>query len=83
VAGEILGCQVLVALSKIPIAGDLPVAFLTDREDPELYAHFLAAGVSVVICTRQGLDAAISNEHFAIEPWRFGPQSNKPKSRLQ
>jgi signal transduction histidine kinase len=68
VDGEILGCQVLVALRQVPIAQELPVAFLTDQEDPGLHAQFLGSGVRAVISTRQGLDGAMAEVRQLLIP---------------
>jgi signal transduction histidine kinase len=68
VDGEILGCQVLVALKKAPVAHDIPVAFLTDQADTGLHAHFLKTGVAAVISTQKGLDTAIAEVRKLLTP---------------
>jgi signal transduction histidine kinase len=68
VDGEILGCQVLVALKKAPIAHDIPVAFLTDQADTGLHAHFLKTGVVAVISTEKGLETAIAEIRQLLTP---------------
>ncbi len=59
VDGEVLGCQVLVALRKEPAAQAIPVVFLTEQVASE-YTHFLTSGVTAIVSRLDGLDAAIA-----------------------
>ncbi len=68
VEDEILGCQVIVALRKLSTASDIPVAFLVDQSDAELYAHFLDIGVAAVIATDRGLDAVVAEVQRLFAP---------------
>lgn len=60
VDGEILGCQVIVALRKLSAVSDIPVAFLVEQPDVELHAHFLETGIAAVIATDRGLEAVVA-----------------------
>jgi signal transduction histidine kinase/CheY-like chemotaxis protein len=60
VDGEILGCQILVALRKAPTQPQVPVAFLTEQANPELHEHFLSAGVTAIVSTLNGLEAVVA-----------------------
>jgi signal transduction histidine kinase len=65
VDGEILGCQVLVALKKISIDGDVPVAILpvvilTDRTDTSLHEYLLAAGVRAMVSDCDGVAGLVA-----------------------
>jgi signal transduction histidine kinase len=67
VDGEILGCQVLVALRKVAAARDVLVAFLTEQE-ADSCAHFLTAGVAAIISTLNGLDAVVAEIQQIFTP---------------
>jgi signal transduction histidine kinase len=61
VDGEILGCQVLVALRKEQPKNGVPVVFLTNpEEDTGLSAHFLTSGVAAIVSTENGLDGVVA-----------------------
>jgi signal transduction histidine kinase len=59
VDGEILCCQVLVALRKERAAKDLPIACLTAQDDPDLHAYLLTTGVVALISTLNGVEAMV------------------------
>ncbi len=67
VDGEILGCQVIVALRKLS-AADIPVAFLVEQSDADLYSHFLETGVAAVIGSDRGLDAVVAELQALLGP---------------
>jgi hypothetical protein len=67
VDGEIFGCQVLVALRKVPAAKNIPVAFLTEEDEAEC-AHFLNMGVAAIISTHNGLDAVVARIRQLLPP---------------
>jgi signal transduction histidine kinase len=58
VDGEILACQVLVALRQIEI--DLPMVILTNREDTSLHEYLLASGVRAIVSTLDGWNGVVA-----------------------
>lgn len=58
VDGEILGCQVIVALRKAA-AQDIPIAFLTEQDEAEC-EQFLNMGVAEMMTTLHGWDAVVA-----------------------
>ena len=58
VDGEILACQVIVALRKESAALEIPIAFLTEQDEAEC-EQFLSMGVAAIMTTRHGWDAVV------------------------
>jgi signal transduction histidine kinase len=79
VDGEILGCQVLVALRKASLASDIPILVLTDQEDTGLHQTLLASGVSTIVSTLNGLEPVIA-EIQRLLPSSGLPPQNPPES---
>ncbi len=79
VDGEILGCQVLVALREEPAAQDIPVAFLTEEDEAEC-ANFLAMGVAAIISTQNGWNAVVAKICQLLPPEvpAISPASSSP-----
>jgi signal transduction histidine kinase len=68
VDGEILACQVLVALRKASVTADLPLVCVADREDPTLHESLLAAGVSAMVSTQNGFDGVVAEIQRLLPP---------------
>jgi hypothetical protein len=60
VEGEILGCQVSVALKKISLDRELPLVMLTDRSDTSLHEYLLTSGVSALVSLLDGVETVVA-----------------------
>jgi hypothetical protein len=68
VNGEILCCQVLVALRTERTAKDLQIACLIAQEDADLHAYLLATGVVALISTLNGVEAMVEEVRQLCSP---------------
>jgi signal transduction histidine kinase len=68
VDGEILTCQVLVALKKASVTLDMPIVCVTDGEDTSLHESLLSAGASAIVSSRNGFNGVFAEIQKLLPP---------------